>query len=65
MSVTFWVSHLDISGNDDNDKQLKNSQLILVTLIVFHLDISGNDDHDLQPENIPYILLYFFEWSGN
>ena len=42
------VFHLDILGYDNNDEQVLNMQLILVTLIVFHLDISGNDDNDKQ-----------------
>ena len=44
------VFHLDISGNDGNEEQKINIELISVTLDVFHLDISGNDfiDEELK-----------------
>ena len=48
MSKTFVVFHFDISGNDTNDLQFENIELISVTLLVFHFDISGNDTIDLQ-----------------
>ena len=41
--MTLLIFHLDKSGNDDNDEQLKNTALILIIFLVFHLDISGND----------------------
>ena len=43
--MSFEIFHLEISGKDDNDLQLENKELILVTLFVFHLDISGKDDN--------------------
>ena len=44
--------HLDISGNDINDKHSPNIERILITLSVFQLDISGKDFNDEHPENI-------------
>ena len=46
--LTLLVSHLDISGNDNNDTHSSNIQLIFLTLPIFHLDISGNDTNDVQ-----------------
>ena len=56
ISLTFFVSHFDISGKDDKDLQLKNNSLISVTFSVFHFDISeGKENNDLQFLNIKRI----------
>ena len=44
----FLVFHLDISGKDINDEQLKNKALRLLTLLIFQLKISVKDINDEQ-----------------
>ena len=48
ISVTLFVFHFDISGNDVNEIQLENIPFILVTLEVFQMDISGKDINEIQ-----------------
>ena len=42
------IFHLDKSGNDFNDLQLKNNSHIFEPLILFHFDKSGKSFNDLQ-----------------
>ena len=37
-----------MSGNEDNEMQLKKMQERLKTLFIFHADISGKDNNDKQ-----------------
>ena len=48
ISVTLFVFHFEISGNDINDEHSPNNDFILITLLVFHIEISGNDDKEEQ-----------------
>ena len=43
ISITFFVFHFDISGNDFNDEHLLNNKCILVIFLVSHFDMSGNN----------------------
>ena len=48
MLKIFEVFHLDISGKDFNDLQLKNICCVIFRLLVFHLDILGKTDSNEQ-----------------
>ena len=43
-----FMFHLDISGKEINEEQLKNVDSISLAQLVFHLDRSGNDNSDEQ-----------------
>ena len=49
ISITLFVFHFEISGNDDSDEHSENKAYILVTLFVFQFEISGNDVNDEKP----------------
>ena len=55
-------------GNEDNELQLSNIEIILLTLIVFHTEISCNFfrlSHDLNnPLILITLLVFHFEISG-
>ena len=44
--VTLSIFHLDISGNDDIELQLKKIPVISLISLGFHLEISGNDNKE-------------------
>ena len=65
---TFLVFHIDISGKEDKEEQLKNIAPITLALLIFHIDISGNEDNDEQSANIELIsttlLVFHFAIFG-
>ena len=58
ISVTCFVSHFDISGNDINEEHPKNKPLISFIFEVFHSDISGKDFNALQPAKMKEIFSF-------
>ena len=59
MSLTFLVSHFDISGKFVNDEQPEKIPFIFKTFRVFHLDISGKVVNFVQLLNISLISTTF------
>ena len=60
MSITFLVSHNDISGKVNKDEQSLNIQLRLVTYLVFQLDISGKFNSGTLSSNSPLNIEFKF-----
>ena len=50
--MTFFIFHLDISGNDFNDMHSENKLLISSTLFVSQFEISGIDLREVQLSKI-------------
>ena len=48
MSFALLKFHLEISGKEIKEEQLKNKLCKLLTLFRFHLEISGNSFNDEQ-----------------
>ena len=46
--VTLFVSHLERSGIDFKEEQLKNKKFIFLTFFVFHFEIFGKNFKDEQ-----------------
>ena len=46
--ITFWVFHLEISGNVVKEEHLPNNPDNFLTLFMFHFEISGKDTNDLH-----------------
>ena len=59
--------HLEISGKDDNDSQLKNITVAKLLSFNFHLDKSGKEYKEEHPKNNPFkteLDISHFDISG-